>query len=322
MSIEIDLVDALRSLAEPGTASDATDFVVVSGTVRVRVLYMGGSSSSLTLSTSYDANAKLLTTVGGDASSYRASALGPIRAIRPLNISLVRESDMHIKAKSSGVNVEHQTGETAFDRALYVDSPTADPAVLQAVLHPGTRAAALALFALGMSSVEIDRDSRISAQMNGFVSTESAGEKGTKLIRTFAALASGLPKVEATGAKHEQLPWGGRTALAVALAMVGLAAAPIAFFGIASTFDCTEGTDDGVTLKDGCGAPAIVGLACAAVFACLALWVVSAFATATLRGRSNSIGRIATIRIATFMLAGELAFVVAAAIAFSLRIGR
>jgi len=322
VSIEIDLVDALRAMAEPGTARDSNDFVIVADNVRVRVEYSGGSSSSLSLSTSYDANATLLTKVGGAEAGYRASSLGPIRAVRPLSIALTRESDDDIAAKRSGVNVEHQTGETEFDKKLYIDSPTTDPEVLQAVLHQGTRAAAIALFNLGMSFVEIDGRGRVSAQMTGFVSTEPAKDKGAKMVRAFAALAAGLPKVEATGESHEALPWGGRAALGVALAIVGLTAAPIAFFGIASSVDCTEGTDEGVSLKDGCGAPGVIGLVFGLAFATFTLWLVTPYVTAKLRGRSRSSGRIHTIRIATAVLAAELAFVLASAIAFSLRIGR
>src|SRR4051812_8533754 len=148
------------------------DFVVVRGDVRINVSYVSGSSSRCTLRVPYNRHARRV------ATSYRDS--GPLRAIRPMNIALRPETASHRSGKASGMDVEVQTGDPAFDGAVYVDTLTpADVAVH--VLGEPVRRAVLDLFAIHFTLVTID-DSRgdIVAEIVSFVSltpTEKPGER-------------------------------------------------------------------------------------------------------------------------------------------------
>ena len=77
MSIELDLLAAIRRLAGPDVAADAESFVVRSGELAIQVRYSGGSSSSLTLSAPYNTVARR-----APASGQADSGLTALRGYR------------------------------------------------------------------------------------------------------------------------------------------------------------------------------------------------------------------------------------------------
>lgn len=66
------------------------------------------------------------------------------------DLRFVRETAAHVEAKARGVAREVETGDAAFDAAVYVESPIEDAAVLTVLGPPAVRAAIERL--LGMSS--------------------------------------------------------------------------------------------------------------------------------------------------------------------------
>src|SRR5262249_43060405 len=137
---ETTLVRELRALAN--ATNDSARFVVHHGVHAIEVSYTGGSSASLSFSASYDRSARvdhpaLLTRA--QPRTYREPARGPLVAARPLAIELRREDLGDVVAKNKGLSVEWQSGDEAFDRAVYVGTPTTDAEVLAAVLGAEVR---------------------------------------------------------------------------------------------------------------------------------------------------------------------------------------
>ena len=318
--IVIDLVHALRRLAEPGTPSDATDFVIVSNGVRVVVEYSDGSSCSLSLGTRYDANAKSAPSGAytQDPGAYRVSARRALPAIRPMEIALVRETSAHVREKASGNDFEHQTGHAAFDEAFYVSSPTNDPKLLAAVLHEGTCASALELVACGMDRIDIDDGGYVRVKVAGFLTTGRGAGDAESIVRAFVSLANGLPAVSALDQAHTKLPLERFVTIGGPLALVGFGFALGGFFLIAAAFDCTTDTDDGFALKDGASLPLVFAVAAAAVLAPLATWMVSAYTRAKAGPRSDLSRWLMIVRVVTFTLVCEIAFLLGGALAFVL----
>lgn len=67
------------------------------------------------------------------------------------------------------LNVEWQTGERAFDDAVYVSTPGHSAELLSAVLTAEVRGAVMSLFALGFRLVSIDDEGVIRAKVTEFV---------------------------------------------------------------------------------------------------------------------------------------------------------
>ncbi len=329
MSIELDLVAAMRRLAAPGVAPDAESFVVAHGGFAIQVRYSGGSASSLTLSAAYDvvATRALLAPVadgGRAAASYREPAASAVPALRPMAIALRAERSGDVGAKEAGINREHQTGDDAFDAAVYVSSPTEDDAVLRAVLGPEVRRGAATLLALGVSQVTIDDDDgAVEARLVGFLSDRPSEERGPAMIAAFAELLRGLPAVRGAGA-HPPDPWRARLQWGGGLALLGFIAMMPGYMMMAGSVGCTEGgSDDGeINLKEGCSSPLLLALVAGAFVGTIGASFVRALVTPMLRGRSSSAGRITGATVIAFALFAELGFYAASALGLFSGIGR
>ncbi len=319
-SPESDLVRALREKAG-NTKEDR--FTITHGDVFVGVSYSGGSSSSLSIYTRYDAVAKGEHAAAREGGNYRETAVPQVPvATRPMKIVMRPEAYADKDAKASGINVEHQTGDELFDAAVYVDSPTTDHELLQAVLNEDARRAVLSLFDLGLRRITIDdAHGNVEAYLSEFVVAQGKPDRADLMLDAFSRLASSLPVVRASGQVSAPAPFGCLMGFGGAFAgVLGVAAIPL-FFAIASGFDCTEGSADGEgsSLKDGCGAPGVVALVLAFVVGVLAFVVARFFVTARLRGRSDSASRIFRLSIISYALAAEITFLVAAYIGYAVR---
>lgn len=109
--------------AEPGIVAelkriagvDADEFSLVHQGVKVRLIYRGmGGESRLELRADYDAHAR----AAGLPHGYR-DAGRPVVAIRPMQIALRPERPLDRHHERQGIDVEHQTGDPAFDEAIY-----------------------------------------------------------------------------------------------------------------------------------------------------------------------------------------------------------
>lgn len=307
----------LRELAR--APEDATTFDLACEGVTFRVVYSGGSSSSLTLSASYDAVAKAGVAEGGREAHYRVSAKGGVlAAIRPMSIKLRRESSTDRAAKSEGINREHQTGDAAFDEDVYVDSPTIDATVLQTVLSERVRAGAMELLSLAFDSISIDDgDGRVTAVLSAFMKLRDVPARASRVAHAFASLLSGLPPVRHSGGAHPP-----RSALPKVMAVLGfvlLIASPALLFVIAGAHDCTQPASDGdgQSLKDGCGGPAQAAFVVAAVVGSIAAIVARAIARPRLAGHSDSRARILMVVAAAFTWIGVATFLAMAAMFYA-----
>lgn len=316
MDPEADLLVALRKLA--GVASGG-DFTIKDRDVAFDVDYMGGSSSRLILRAVYSRVAHADVAAGVREAGYRASARGgALTAPRPMSIVTRREDHADREAKAEGVSREYQTGDTGFDDAVYVDSPTKDPVVLGAVLNDGTRAAVRELLALGFDTVVLDDSwGCVTAVISGFSHLTAPDEGAGHIVRAFANLLRSLPPVVAGRGMHPQ-----RSALPVVAAVTGgialFVGGPIGFLGVAGAHECTEASDDGegVTLKDGCGGTAVLGLVAAIVAGAVAVPAVRGIARPLLSGDSDSHKRLAYVSVAAFSWAALIALVGVAAIGY------
>lgn len=303
MSDESDLIAAFRKLAK----EDGDDFSVSHRGTSVHVQYSGGSSSSLSLGASYDRVAKAIDTDEGKAALYRASAKakGSLVAIRPMLIKLREESGTDRGGKAEGINREHQTGDEKFDERVYIDSPTTDPKVLDAVLGPSTRAGAMKLLSLGFHTIMIDDEARaVKAQLNSFASRDPGETRADEMLDAFVTLVDDLPSVKASAGTHPERPLAAfNVGFGIFAGLAAVGAIP-GYFIIASTHDCTEASDDGEgqSLKDGCAAPGamafVIGFVAAAVVALVARpWLKRRFS-----GQSSSLSQITTANIVIFAL--------------------
>lgn len=309
MSIELDLLSALRRLAPPSTPADADRFNLTVGQQAFEVVYQGGSSSSLTLEASYDRAAKYEGST--DGAGYRTKG-GLLRAPRPLTITLRREDAADVEAKTMKIATEYQTGDPAFDRAVYVDSPTTDPRVLSAILHEGTRAAVLALLALDIPQISIDDEGMVRIRLTGFLSTTPAKERGPRMVAAFAELLDSLPPVASTGDEPAK-----RTSLngISILTVIVMSVLPILYLlGLFGAFGLTEpGSEEGETvLKDGQGGVALVafvgGAVVANAFGLVSRLVMRPILLTRLRGASDSHRRIGTLLMLIYVWVGFVGF--------------
>ncbi len=307
--VEADLVIGLRKLA--GVEGTPGNFDVEHDGFAISVDYMGGSSSRLTLSAVYDRVAHAHVAPGGREASYRKSAKGGVLAgIRPMSITLRWESDGDRLAKEEALSREHQTGDELFDQKVYIDSPTTDAALLDAVLSEATRGAAMELLSLGFDSIVIDDDAgKITALISAFGALRDVSDAPTRVVRGFASLLSGLPPVARAAGEHpERSPLPTLAAIMGGLALV--IGAPVGLFGIASEYNCTESTADGEgsSLKDGCGGVAGLAIVLALVAAFVMTFVTRAIARPMVAGHSDSHKRLLTITLAAFAWAAFVAF--------------
>jgi hypothetical protein len=307
--VEADLVIGLRKIAG---VEEGSDFSIERDGVRIAVSYSGGSSSYLTLATSYDAVARAQPAEAG----YRKTAQrGILRAIRPMAITLRDEDASDRQAKNEGLSREHQTGDLAFDEDVYVDSPTTDGAILDAVLSEDARRGALALFKLGFERVVLDDEvGNVYARISAFGKLREIEDAPAKVVDAFARLLSALPAITRAEGEHPTRS-GAPKALAICGAVAFVTGAPITIFGVAGAYDCTESSSDGdgVTLKDGCGAPAGLALLAAIAAGFLVMFVVRTSARPHVAGHSDSHRQLSYVSVAAFTW-GALATVIAAAV--------
>ena len=320
---EADLVIGLRELAK--IDGNEQSFALDRDGMRISVDYVGGSSSRLSLGARYDLVARAeATTTGAREAGYRKSARGGVlRGIRPMSITLREEAMDDRDAKAEGISREHQTGDASFDDLIYIDSPTTDPDLLHAVLCEQVRAAARELFGLGFEHIVIDDgNGHVQARISRFGRlADFIDEAPERVIAAFAKLLSGLPPVSASGAEHPK-----RSAAPIALAITGgiamMVGSPLALFGIAGVYDCTEPSSDGegTSLKDGCGGPAGLAFCVALVMGVIAMIAVRALARPRVSGRSDSHRQLSYIGIAALGWAAFSAFFVTALLAYASRV--
>jgi hypothetical protein len=289
-----------KELRAIGEAKALEDFVVRIGGLPIAVHMVSGSSSSVTFSVAYDLAAK--GHIG--AQGYRAAA--QLSAIRPLKIHLSREQPTHREAKAEGINVEHQTGDRAFDEAVYIDTPTTSD-VLSHVLGMEVREAVLALFASEMTSIMIDDDEgNVRAQIVSFTDlAPPLPGRGRMMIEMFARLAHALPPVARRSGEHAGDALAAPTNW---LAIVGV----IAFFASWPFFFLVTGKDlcpnDELTLGEAmrCGTVGLIGLAVGAIAGVLAVSMAKPWTRAMHGGTSSSGARIQLFLISLFFAVGAI----------------
>lgn len=210
-SYESALVTELQALA--GVASGTHEFAVGVGGQAITVHYHQWSSgpSDLSLVASYDDAARVGRAPQPGAYGHHDVTRAPLVAVRPLAIELRPEHGEDRAAKRDGLNREWQTGDPAFDAAVYVSTRTDSPHVLAAVLGPDMRRAVLELFSLGFRRVCIDEDHLVRAEVTEFVIQAPHQGRGRLAIEAFARVLGSLPAVVASGASHPEPPLAGTT---------------------------------------------------------------------------------------------------------------
>ena len=272
---ETQLVQELRALAG---AKEGDSFPVTHDGVTIRISYTGGSSSSLVLRTDYDASARDVTATAG----YRGHA--GLAAIRPMNVKLRPETDTHRRGKQSGMDVEFQTGDPAFDGSVYVDTATPTQ-VLVHVLEEGARRAVGDLFALDFTDIVIDDLlGDIRATLVSFPTRARPEPTGARAIDAFARLARAMPRIARVAGQHASHPLRGTNILLGVVAALTLGGAVLLYRTIAAHRCPNEmSTSEAVS----CVGPGIPGILCGLVAATIAGLLASRF-TRRYRGRSNS----------------------------------
>lgn len=215
-----DVLEELRRLGTNASASGHTFLVAIDGasfTVDVDVDSDTDAITAFELHAGYDALARRAV-APTEGALYR-DAPPALEAIRPLSITLRRENAADTFHKEQGDAVEWQSGDSAFDDEVYVDSPTTDPRVLEAVLNATSRAAVRALLAAGFTSVSIDDErGRVSARLPRSAFDYTGQGRGADVARTFANLLSTLPIVRRREGKHPSAPL---SRLTLALTVIG-----------------------------------------------------------------------------------------------------
>lgn len=140
---------------------------------------------------------------------------------------LFREGPFDQVAKWAGYAVEHQTGDAAFDRRVYLGAD--DAAVARALAaEPSLREAVLDLLAAGAGTVRITGET-ISATLRQIPSPDhDGGDALTGVAERLCAVADLWPKVAPSGAARVWTRWINRRTLGLAWwALAMLAVTPI-----------------------------------------------------------------------------------------------
>lgn len=280
----------LRALAN--VEGDVNAFTVVQGDVRIEVAYDSGSASSVTLRVSYDAVAR-----AGPAAAGPYRSAKPLAAARPLAIVLTPELATHVEAKASGMDVEVQTDDEAFDREVYVDSPAPED-VVRAVLGPEVRAAVLELFRVRFRHVAIDdATGRVTATCTTFPSTEDDTGEGVRAAKAFADLARALPVVARLPGQYAKHPLARPTSWLGGIGGVLFFLEMPAFQGFLSHARPACAGDD---TPFRCNLPVIVGISVGLGVAAVASTFAMAYAR-RYRGTSSSSSAAASFAGATLL---------------------
>lgn len=187
------ILDELRTLA----GKEGNSFYVRHGERVVDVAVSTDNDDDITgisLYVRYDACAR----ARGEA--YRAA--GPLVGPRPMEITLRAETVADVVAKDQGVIVEWQSGDPAFDREVFVDSPVGDTAILGSVIGAELRAGVLELFAFGASSVEIDTAATGSVVVHIPRENLGSASPANRVLTAFERVIADLPAVTASGEKR------------------------------------------------------------------------------------------------------------------------
>ncbi|MFO0663891.1 MAG: hypothetical protein U0174_08070 [Polyangiaceae bacterium] len=226
-SYESALVAELQALAGVPPGTDTFTLRCDAGMVTVSYKQWSSGPSDLKLEARYDDATRAVP-------GYRNfPAARTVTAPRPLDIQLRHEDSEDRAAKANGLNVEWQTGDRAFDEAVYVSTPGLSADVLNAVLAPGVREAVMKLFELGFRLVAIDDKGTVRADVTEFVVARPREGRGREAIDAFARLLMNLPLVVASGEEHAPVPYAkttrvlGWTALIVGLLYCGVLFAPV-----------------------------------------------------------------------------------------------
>jgi hypothetical protein len=308
------LVAELRALAGDGAGDDG-QFEVRWGGHTITVIHNSGSSSNVRLRAAYDdvarADHPALVSLSENDGSYRqAPSPGSLRAPRPLAIALHHETPADARAVAEGVRREHQTGDHAFDTAVFIATPTTNDAVLRAVLGPEVRAAVLSLFALGFLRVTIDDAiigdrGFVEAYLWSFTLRDPPAERGRRCLDAFARVLDHLPTITPSGEAHASPNPGGWIRFLGWVGVVGvLAGVPALWLGVAMSAQCTEDSP----LRPECEAGGSVALIAALVVGAIASWIARPALIRRFGERSGSFLPVAAGRLKVFAGCAVLAF--------------
>lgn len=310
---EASRIQELRVLGNVPEGTD--DFELLVERARFRVTYSGGSSSSITLRARYDVVATAVPPPARDA-GYRDAR--PLEAIRPLAIELAPETHRHREGKESGVDVEVQTGDAAFDGAVYIDT-SAPAEITRDVLGPSVRGAVLELFAVGFEAVTIDdKDGDVTARCTTFPSREDDSGHGVRAARAFAKLCAGLPPVGRRAGEYEAHPLGLWSTLGLVLGVLFLCVdMPAYMFFVSSAWPECMPEDAPMS----CVGPALLGGVASAVLAVVASVAAAGYAR-RFRGRSNSSSKATAFVLASGFTVWTIGGLLLALVLVLLDVGR
>lgn len=268
-------------------------FVVAVDDVKVRVEYTSGTTPTVFLSAPYAPR-------GGPpvvAAGYRESGIERMAAARPLMIELTLEGEDERRAKGAGVSREVQTGDAAFDRAVYVCSSSEDRVVSRVLASARLRAAVRLLLEDGFGTIEIDDEHGNITAQRGVAGRARAG--AAAVARAFADIARDVPVVDQTGRRRRRT---GPIAAGIGL-----------LFGVPAVVVAAFITGPALSVALGCAAGGALGAAVAIPIA------------RTQHGRSDSHWRVRAVYfelVSAGVLFGTIAALwTASAIAWPLAIG-
>jgi hypothetical protein len=301
MATQKELVARMRSrTSAPEQRAETTSFSVREGDVVIHVAYYPGSAQHTVLTTPYLGRAL-------DAEGYRGTPDG-LTVPRPMEITLRRETSSDVRAKRSGVAIEAQTGDVAFDEQVYVESPS-EPVVIQQVLaSPALRGSVRALIGAGIDHLTIDAlGEKIALRIDD---ASGLPDDETFLLRHLATIASHVPRARSTGARPLGDPWLGRQILLGVAAVLGALPAMFSMFMLLPDRCYGSDGDGGTSLacsvahccdpaSYGAGGGAVVGL------------VVAAFLWTRVRGTSRAHRARPWVALFALLLALEAGLVVA-----------
>jgi hypothetical protein len=295
------LIEHLRSIA--GAAADATVFTVAGdpGSVPVRVQYWCNKSDdtddvlseTLVLLAPYG--------IGAPVTAGYRGVVTPPRAARPLEIVLRGESADDRRNKDASINREVQTGDAAFDDAVYVDTATRDDAVLFVLSPPEVRSAVRFLLVNArFARIVVDTESLsrdpFYRELYGFeVRTDQveatlktqrdrvSSERAMQTLEAFRSLVHHLPTVESEGQRPLPLDPGSCTGPKGPLD-AGTRTLRYVSVAFVVGFVLAAGVWVGACVRDDdLRAPAVFGAVGALLGAAVGRLVIRSF-----RGRSNS----------------------------------
>ncbi|MDI1475345.1 hypothetical protein [Polyangium sp. y55x31] len=302
------LVEQLRALA--GVSADTNEFVIVKEEGRtIHVRFSPGSTDSLDVKTAISEQGSTPRFVQAGYRNGRRE--GPLLVPRPMNLVLRKETAANRQGKADGVDHEIQTGDPAFDEAVFIDTLINDDLVRAVLASPDARAAILSLLGDNCSSIRIDDTTAgaISLDLVEFTQPAPDQERGARIVDALARLAASLPPIRASG---EPPPVDTQSAAATTgcvACFVGLIVTPMAMYGLAPS-GCVESDGEGSSLVCSAGPqccdPLWTGFF-AGIFLSLPVLV---FLQRIVRGKPNSSTSRFVLQCATLVAFAELGIIV------------